>query len=80
MDGAGRHAGQPSQAFQRPSTGQETVLVELRRLIATSAPRPGRTIVRVSLAALLGVGRSGWARRAQCSRGQEPLTYSARRG
>ena len=43
--------------LQRPPTAQESVLVELRRLIATGRLRPGQQIIQDALAAQLSVSR-----------------------
>src|SRR5665648_418663 len=69
-----------NEAFQRPPTAQEAVLVELRRFIATGRLRPGQQIVQDALAIQLGVSRVPPREALKIVEGEGQVSYMAHRG
>ncbi|HEY8653242.1 MAG TPA: GntR family transcriptional regulator [Dermatophilaceae bacterium] len=69
-----------SEAFRRPPTAQEAVLVELRRFITTGRLRPGQKIIQDALSAQLGVSRVPLREALKILEGEGQVTYAAHRG
>jgi DNA-binding GntR family transcriptional regulator len=69
-----------TEAFRRPPTAQEAILLELRRFIVTGTLRPGEKIVQDALAAKLGVSRVPLREALKILEGEGQVTYAAHRG